>query len=845
MEDSSESFIVVPYQPPVGKRLWDRLQIKAQIPLDVPIRSMDNNQVDFVIIMINPNHDPVHVQAYLKEVISDLIKLYEQSGQERQSNEGSTSSNHQHQPQLYSGKKPLCLCFLNNFRDLQLSKKQGIQESEVKQYALDILRENAEKLPSNDQLLLQFGTTSLFNCFGLSTLHHFIYSAYLRSKRAELELQLLEVHEEVSRSGEAPRTKYKDFLKLLGATTSEKKKRDQEVHNVRKDPRVQQSFSQKGAGEGVEHGTDQPLTASSGGNRRQVVSSKFEVAHMSHQSEEEQPQAPPYENNRSALEAFLASDSEEEGTANLASKSKRQHFTSDDDDDDDDYFYNEAGEKCTVHGGISKKQALNSASNGSEASASLSKLSKEEAELSIAQSNNSDKSGLEPDLSSSSGRKLDTPHINSGGAPVESEASVGESPGHSKESSIENRGQHESATNHDEPQSPTAKGNNSESRHGLLEESQQPPGSQVSVSQDDHRVLSRSSDSDPVSADGTVTLASSSPDKGSDDVSKNKIEKNEANARDEITSSHSVASAEKEDHSNDNDSESNISECANGGEELHSRQPGTELKGQVCKKLDISNNKDENVAVKVGHQDNVSVRAGAAPSGHVIDQKDRTTDEDGLGGTTNNDGPPEISSSNEKSAKILPAKLEYSDDEDEEFFIDETVPMPNEDLKPIASAAAATDGDDDDDSGEFFVESVEKTDNCEDGSIGVDQDEKERTADRRMDEGNSSEEDRATCSVLTVDAADTSSGTKSDKTIQQRAPPAPPGSSVTHTSISAAAQAAIAAAQKEAELMLQQSLVASSNEVKSKKDKKKKEKKDKKKKDKKKSKRRETSDSDG
>ena len=382
--------VVVPYQPPAGSAIWDRLQIKVQVASTIPnntsrstIEESETNipipqsppRVDFAVVMVNPKDDPGRVQAYLTQTITDLLRLYYESNANNIQPNNTNESNEKEAIATATGVlRPFCMCFLVNFRDLQHSSKKrntGIQESEVKQCVIGILQQNADILPSNDQLLLQFGTTSLYNCYGLGTLHQFMYNTYLQSKRNELQQQLMEVHEEMTRSHEtmsAPKMKYKEFLKIVVSDDAETQKSNSHMEAMNNHSTSPHSSQQQQQLQGNGHPERNSNSESVQPKRRNIVP----------QAKEPPPaqQAPPEaafnsKNTKNALEAFFASDDEEE--VNLVKKSnqrKKANHASDDDDSDDDFFYDDAGERCSVHD--NGKKAVESTQSMAKGSAARS-----------------------------------------------------------------------------------------------------------------------------------------------------------------------------------------------------------------------------------------------------------------------------------------------------------------------------------------------------------------------------------------------------------------------------------------------------------------------------------------
>jgi hypothetical protein len=341
--DQSEeevSSALVPYQAPSGSPLWDRLQIKVRLSNEVLLES----RIDFVVVMIHPRHDFNQLQSYLQQLISGLVKYFELSQRNQIDGVGQI------------GKSALSLCFLLNFRDLeQKPQDQGIQEAEVKQCVLGILQQYSDRLPNKEQLLLEFSTTSLFNCYGLSALHHFIYRSYLRLKQNELEQMLIEVGLQSTKHQETPRVEYKEFLKILESSKAVESKKSRpsqpqgEVQSVVGRPNPADTIPTREALLKTQTSSQQERLES---RKDPNQTKRHIIANRAIEPLKPTVTSPPtYQSAQDALEAFLASDDEEEEsyTPNPKGKARSGYISS---DDDDDFFYNEAGERCRIQANI-------------------------------------------------------------------------------------------------------------------------------------------------------------------------------------------------------------------------------------------------------------------------------------------------------------------------------------------------------------------------------------------------------------------------------------------------------------------------------------------------------------
>ena len=110
-DEDSPRGITVPYQPPQNATVWDRIQLHVELKPNKDVAA------DFSVILINPRHDAKSLQPYISRLVSMLI-------QQRDRN------------------KPLCLCFLLNFRDLQGDRYARIQCDTVEKWALEIVKQH-------------------------------------------------------------------------------------------------------------------------------------------------------------------------------------------------------------------------------------------------------------------------------------------------------------------------------------------------------------------------------------------------------------------------------------------------------------------------------------------------------------------------------------------------------------------------------------------------------------------------------------------------------------------------------------------------------------------------------
>jgi len=316
--------ITVPYQPPPNTTVWDRIQ------LHVELKPNEEVPADFCVVLVNPRHDARSLRPYIAKLVSMLVK------------------------QTAGTQRPLCLCFLLNFRDLQGDRYTRIQCQDVEKWANEILQQQNV----TERVILQCGTTSLKNCYGLSSLHHFIYRSYLIHKQVELEQRLSAVKTHLNKAEEVPSTEYAAFLQVLKQTAkveatevSSKKKavnigaRSEEPADDAKEDvanrEVRERDRRKSKTEGKEpvEATDRQQQPRRSRNQQQKGTAESSRSIL--------PKT--YADPKQTLDAFFADDDddEEDVVTPVTSHHARdkQHMSDNDDDDDDDFFYDEGGHR--------------------------------------------------------------------------------------------------------------------------------------------------------------------------------------------------------------------------------------------------------------------------------------------------------------------------------------------------------------------------------------------------------------------------------------------------------------------------------------------------------------------
>ena len=329
------SSVTIPYKSPPKETTWDRILLQVGLPTGTT-----NQKADFVVVLISPKHDLENTKAYL---ISVLMEFLRQLGYIHHQEEGTNQGSSQQQEQ------PVCVSILFNFCDIQ---QQNSFRPELEQVVQEVL----DAVPP-ERLVLEFGATSLRNCYGLNILHHFIYRSYLQRKRADLEQQLTLVQTQAQATRSPPVVAYSDFLKLLGATTAAQVNNGEDEeedsppispqHDRRKNPTL--TATQQSPPSSSDDEQESPIQ-----NNRHSTLANHQARGVSRRSYLPQPR-PPVRIGKDALEAFLASDNDEEEQQQVKSKkqkkkqNKLQNTTSSDEEEEDDFFYDESGTRRSHH----------------------------------------------------------------------------------------------------------------------------------------------------------------------------------------------------------------------------------------------------------------------------------------------------------------------------------------------------------------------------------------------------------------------------------------------------------------------------------------------------------------
>ncbi|KAL7563079.1 hypothetical protein ACA910_022572 [Epithemia clementina (nom. ined.)] len=371
--------VIVPYQPPAAGKVWDRVQLRVQASENIPLsfnshqhddnhhtfldyheqsssaaayREPSSESLDFLVVLVTPKTKPSRLKKYLKTIIHDFLILQGYASTinlKSDANDKNAAINASASRNIVLH-RPICLCLLLNFRDTfnpSQNEQPYIQETDVTSMTMDILQHFPDLDPS--KILLQFGMTSLKNCYGLDVLHHFIYQSYLLRKQWDLEHILEEVKQVQSQTKRLPARKpYEEFVNRIFddnhlATTNE--------HNSNRVRRPisnnQESTTTNSDGLRSDHRDKDEMNY--------PPSTRVNPAQHSHAKRiRDSPgyrSSVPHPNSSSAtttmpgptvvsLEAFLASsDDEDDGKDSSRRHISRPSKASDGDDSDDDEFF--------------------------------------------------------------------------------------------------------------------------------------------------------------------------------------------------------------------------------------------------------------------------------------------------------------------------------------------------------------------------------------------------------------------------------------------------------------------------------------------------------------------------
>lgn len=240
--------------------------------------------VDFAVLLLNPTHDKRRIRHYLHEVVPQLLQLQgyhprpstgsEERGEMATDSEDGDPASHDPDappspPKPLALRRAVCLCLLLNFRDLKPSRggrrhtkqsvgrsrstspsstsskssssskstshaagarssssnssspgsRRWLSRSTVQRWVLEELADYGGDVEPSF-LVLQCGHSSLYDCFGLDLLHHFVYQSYLHAQRLELQHRLQHVQDRLHRAALLPASVITSRTAFVRATTT-------------------------------------------------------------------------------------------------------------------------------------------------------------------------------------------------------------------------------------------------------------------------------------------------------------------------------------------------------------------------------------------------------------------------------------------------------------------------------------------------------------------------------------------------------------------------------------------------------------------------------------------------
>eukprot|EP00980_Cylindrotheca_fusiformis_P022809 scaffold9783_cov113-Cylindrotheca_fusiformis.AAC.2 len=316
----------IPYLPPDNKKCWDRILLQVQASQDVTPK-----KTDFAILIVRPQHNFESTLAGVAKTVNAVLK---QLGYHNKQSNG--------QEDTSKSKEPVCICILFNFRDETQLEPQ--QQEELKKLVEEITYDQYQ-VPKQ-KVVLKCAETSLRNCYGLNALHHFIYKTYLQRKQTDLKNELDQVQAQMDTAEDLrPVLPYTDFMKVLEATEEKaaapgrnRNPNDTTAVSPQNVQRSQQPKSQL-----TQPSNDVPASQSAPGaavvpRRGQTGPRRTIVGKHQKQKQVASPLI-----GKDALEAFLASSSDEDEPKQKSKVRYKGFQYEDDDDDDDDFFYDEGG----------------------------------------------------------------------------------------------------------------------------------------------------------------------------------------------------------------------------------------------------------------------------------------------------------------------------------------------------------------------------------------------------------------------------------------------------------------------------------------------------------------------
>ena len=333
--ESVPTVVTIPYSPPPGMPTWNRIQLQVGRVKDGTIP-----KVDFLVVLLRPDSAEQDVQDHTRQMVRQYMYHL-----------GITSK--RPAPEVVS----VCICVMVNFQDLVNNRtsesKLDKRLKSLESFLAGVIQPYS--IPA-DRVMLQVMSASVRNGYGLDSLHHFIYRAYLQKKREALEAQLRAVTNQIKATDEPT---------MIVSRHSDSSPEALPGHDVAAPPVMPRSDT--GGKPRLTQPTPEPDTV-----LQQESSNKPRMAKQTNaiqdtkQAREESTRSkkdnrrqihthisPTPRIGKDALEAFFASDSSDgedhvSKTKNTRERSnvkkKTARVTADiSDEDDSDFFYDEGG----------------------------------------------------------------------------------------------------------------------------------------------------------------------------------------------------------------------------------------------------------------------------------------------------------------------------------------------------------------------------------------------------------------------------------------------------------------------------------------------------------------------
>ncbi len=370
--------ITIQYKPPSESPTWDRIKLRIRYAnsIDESTTASEkkensaDSQIDFVVLLISPKNSRDTTQSYLEGILTKYLDRlgYHKSVESNDENEERETETETDALAL----APFCIAILFNFRDLEEGQ---IEEKDAPASRANLRRLVDDTLLSRNvnerKVVVELLETSLLNCYGLDGLHRFIYRTYLQRCQTDIERQLALVRNQIQLTEDKTLPKTGDkAVEVKAMSYDEFLKENAPKEEVAPPPQRQSKESAVD-----DRRKEEPVP------RRTFGPKQTQTLRM----------------GKDALEAFLASSSDEEETKQPASRRPRfpnangYASSSSDDDSDDDFFYDESGNrrhqihnqtptKTAIRNEIADDESSNSSTSNDDEDRKVSSLPKASSE---------------------------------------------------------------------------------------------------------------------------------------------------------------------------------------------------------------------------------------------------------------------------------------------------------------------------------------------------------------------------------------------------------------------------------------------------------------------------------